>query len=255
MSELLSSRGVSALLHAAFLWDPVRDTAWVHEVESVGTDYVLAAVLAAGVRKLVVASSMNVYGVGPGMPTPVTEDAALAPEKALPPFRDRVAAEQAVARFAAAHPGVCTTVLRPACVLAPDVDRVVPRVLGRSVVPVLMGFDPLVQFLHPEDALLAFLKCLSEDHPGVYNLAPPDAIALSDVLRIGRRMALPLPHFAAVPGLRFLWTAGIGDVHPSFLEYQRFSVVLDGTRARERLGFEPARTTAEVVEAFYREAP
>ena len=72
------------------------------------------------------------------------------------------------------------------------------------------------------------------------------------MLAVGGRRAIPIPHFAAFPLARLLWTAGIGDTHPSYMNYLRFSVVLDGSKARAELGFEP-RTTAEAVEQFYRE--
>jgi UDP-glucose 4-epimerase len=116
-----------------------------------------------------------------------------------------------------------------------------------------MGFDPLVQFVHPDDVIEAFLLCLRGEHPGVFNLAPPDAMPLSAVIRAGGRTALPLPHVLAIPGAGLLWAAGIGDLHPSYLSMLRFSVVMDGTRARAALGFVPRRTCDTVAAFFGRE--
>jgi UDP-glucose 4-epimerase len=48
------------------------------------------------------------------------------------------------------------TVLRLAPILGPTVNNYLTRYLGRRVVPTLMGFDPLMQFLHEVDALAAF---------------------------------------------------------------------------------------------------
>jgi UDP-glucose 4-epimerase len=250
--EVLADRGVDTFLHAAFLWDPVRDSHWAHDLESVGTDWVLAAVQAAGVRKLVVTSSVLLYGVSHRSPVPVREDAPLDAERTIPPFRDKVAAERTVARFAAAHPEVCVTVLRSAVALGPDVDRVVPRYLRRRLVPVLAGFDPLVQLVHPDDVLAAYRTCLREAHPGAYNVTTSDAIALSDVLRLGGRTPVPIPHPVAGWLASALWASGVADAHPSYLGLLRFAAIADGAKARDAFAFVPRRTTVDTVREFYR---
>lgn len=252
IAEVLIERKIDTFLHAAFLWDPVRDAHWVHDLESVGTDWVLAAIQAAKVRKLVVTSSVSLYGIGHRLPIPIKEDTPLEAEQTIPPFRDKVTAEKAVANFASTHPEVCVTVLRSAIALGADVDRIVPRYLRRKFIPVLAGFDPLVQFIHPDDIVAAYRRCLLEDHPGVFNITTPDAVALSDVLKIGRRIPVPVFHPVAQYCLSALWTAGIVDIHPAYLDFMRFSAITDGTKAREEIGFVPSRNTIDTVVEFYR---
>lgn len=251
MSAVMLEHGVTTLLHAAFLWNTVRDAEWAHELESVGTDRVLAAVLAASVRRLVVTSSVTVYGITHRNATPLTEDAPLVSAKTLPPWKEKVSAENAVARFAAAHPEICVTVIRSAILLDPEVDRAVSRTLRGRFVPTLMGFDPQFQFLHPDDLIEVYTRALREDHPGVFNVSPEDAMPLSEILRMLKKVAIPLPHVVALPGYRLLWAAGIGDIHPSFLNFLRFSLVTDGSKARAHFGFSP-RSTREAVTSFLR---
>ncbi len=251
MASVMQEHGVTTLLHAAFLWNTVRDVEWAHELESVGTDRVLAAVLVAGVRRLVVTSSVTVYGITHRNATPLTEQAPLVSARTLPPWREKVAAETAVARFAEAHPEVCVTVIRSAILLDPEVDRTVSRTFRGRFIPTLLGFDPQFQFLHPDDLMEVYARALREDHPGVFNVAPDDAIPLSEVIRDGRKVAVPLPHLLAMPGYRVLWTAGIGEVHPSFLNFLRFSLIVDAARARAEFGFSP-RSTREAVSDFVR---
>jgi len=251
MAEVMSQHKTNCFLHSAFLWNTVRDTEWAHELESVGTDRVLAAVVRAGVGKLVVTSSVSVYGITHRNATPLSEDAALFSARTLPPWSDKVDAEAAVKRFTESHPEVCTTVIRSALVLDPRVDRAISRTLRNRVMPSLLGFDPLFQFIHPHDLLEAYRRCIREDHPGVFNITTEDAIALSDIMRLGSKVRVKLPHVLALPGYRLLWTAGIGDVHWSFLNFLRFSLVTDGSRARRELGFVPERSTLDTVLEFY----
>ena len=250
MAEAMSASGVTTMLHAAVLWDAVRDPSWAHELESVGTDYVLAALLAAHVKRAVFTSSFVVYGVSHRLPVPITESAPLLGSRTLPPFKDKVAAEEAVASFASAHPEISIAVLRFAITLGRDLQRVISRTLRRPVVPTLMGFDPAMQFLHPDDVVAAVLLSLRHDCRGAFNIAPQDALPLSDVLSMGGRIPFPLPHFLAYPMVGLLWNTGLGDLHPSYLNLLRFSVVMDPSQAREAFGF-VARSTRDTVAAFY----
>ena len=57
LAELLRKEGVEALLHAAFRSQPRADLEADHELETIGSLHVLHACAAAGVRRLVLASS------------------------------------------------------------------------------------------------------------------------------------------------------------------------------------------------------
>lgn len=252
MAEVMSEHNSTVILHAAFLWNTARDSEWAHELESVGTDRVLAAVLHSPVKRLVLTSSVSVYGITHRNSTPLNEEAPLISARTLPPWREKVDAENAVAKFSKAHPEVCTTVIRSALVLDPQVDRAISRMMRNRMLPVLMGFDPLFQFVHPVDLLAAYRRCLASYHPGVFNVTTDDAVALSDLIRLGTKVPVRLPHLLALPGYRLLWTAGIGDVHWSFMNFLRFSLIADGSKARRVLGISP-RSTLDTVLEFYGE--
>lgn len=249
MAEVMKGHGVTVFLHAAFLWNTVRDSEWAHELESVGTDRVLAACVAARISRLVVTSSVTVYGITHRNATPLTEEAPLISSKTLPPWREKVAAENAVAKFASTHPEVCVTVIRSAILLDPTVDRAISRTLRGRFIPVFMGFDPLFQFVHPDDLFEVYRRALLEDHPGVFNVAPEDAIPLSEIIRLGKKVPIVLPHLVTLPLYKLLWEAGVGEIHPSFLNFLRFSLVVDGSKGAKEFGLLP-RSTYETVKWF-----
>lgn len=251
MVEVMREYDTNVFLHAAFLWNTVRDLEWAHELESVGTDRVLAAVLSAGVSRFVMTSSVSVYGITHRNATPLSEDSPLVSARTLPPWSDKVDAETAVARFAESHPDICVTVIRSALVLDPMIDRAISRTMRKGFLPGLMGFDPLFQFIHPDDLLKIYRLALTESHPGAFNITTEDAIALSDLVRLGSKVSIQVPHVVALPGYRLLWTAGIGDIHWSFLNFLRFSLITDGTRAKEEFGVAPARSSLDTVLEFY----
>ena len=60
-------------------------------------------------------------------------------------------------------------------------------------VPMVLGFDPLFQFLHEDDMVRAILLTLEKRPRGVYNVAGPQPLPLSRVVREAGRVPVPLP--------------------------------------------------------------
>ena len=60
-------------------------------------------------------------------------------------------------------------------------------------VPLVLGFDPLFQFLHEYDAARAIVATLQTKLVGVYNVAGPQPVPLSVLARITGRTPLPIP--------------------------------------------------------------
>jgi UDP-glucose 4-epimerase len=239
LSAIFAREEVDTVLHAAFLSSPTHAVAWAHELEDVGTMHVLnACAEARSVRKLVVSSTTLVYGAGAANPNFIAEDAELA-AKGSPFILDKVSAERQVARFARENRDVLVTVLRVAPTIGPTVHNFVTRFFGSPAVPVLMGYDPLVQLVHEDDAAAAFKLALDEDHAGAFNIAADGVLPLSTVLAMMGKLAVPVPHFVASPIARALWAMQVGQAPPAFLSYLRFLCVADPSRARREMGFRP----------------
>jgi UDP-glucose 4-epimerase len=247
LSEILSAEHADTLVHLAFMSSPTHGTALAHELESVGTRHVLVGARHATVRKVVMWSQTLLYGAHPSNPNYLTEKHPLRAPVTEPYFADKIEAEAEVARFAERTPQSVVTVLRTAPILGPTVRNFLTRYLARRIVPVAMGFDPLVQFLHEVDAIAAFKLAIDRDHPGIYNVVGDGVLPLSTVIKLAGRLALPIPHPIAHTMGAALWLAQIVEAPPSFMHYLRFLCVADGAKAKDKLGFRAAYTTREAV--------
>jgi UDP-glucose 4-epimerase len=130
------------------------------------------------------------------------------------------------------------------------VNNVFTRYLARKVVPTMMGFDPLVQFLHEADAIAALHLALLRDAPGTFNIVGDGVLPLSTVIKLAGRVALPIPHPVADTLVGLGWMAQLVDAPPSFLKYLRFLCVADAKKAREVMGFRAAYTSREALLDF-----
>jgi UDP-glucose 4-epimerase len=250
LAEIFLREGVDTVVHAAFLSTPTHNSAWAHELESIGTMHVLNATGEAKLHKLVMLSSTLVYGAYPTNPNFLTE--AHEP-KGHPRSRfvnDKMEAERQARRFGHENPDTIVTVLRAAATLGPRINNFATRFFARPVCPVLMGYDPLMQFVHESDLVDAFRIAVDEDHRGTYNIVGEGVLPYTTVLAMMGRVPLPLPRFLAFQISQAMWMTQVFDSPPNFLDYIRFLCIADGGKARRELGFRPRHDIKAAVKDF-----
>jgi len=248
--DVFREEDVGAVVHAAFFTSPRRDSAYAHELESIGTLNLFAAAAAAGVGHVVLRSFTALYGARGQNPNFLTEDRPLQPDPSLAWARDKLEAEQHAASFARRYPDMKVTVLRFAPLLGPRVQTFYTSIFDHRVVPVVMGYDPLVQLLHPDDALAAAEAALEKAPRGAINVVPKSPIPLVTAVHLAGKIPAPVPHPVAYMLADLMWATGLGGAPGAFVHYARFSFVADGERAQRELGVVPRHSSRDAVLAY-----
>lgn len=254
LAAVLEAEGVDTVVHAAFLSQPTRREAWAHELEDLGTLHVLSACARARVRKVVLASTTLVYGPHPENPNYLDEGRALRGLPHVSWLHDKISAEAQLGLFAARCPGAIATSLRAAPTLGPRVHNLVSGFFSRPLVPVVLGADPLLQFVHEEDLLDAFKLVIDGDHPGAFNIVGDGVLPYATVRALLGRVPVVLPEGALRLLGGALWRARLGGTPPGLAAYLRYLCVADGEKARRRLGFSPRWDIRAIIEDFLGEA-
>ncbi|MDP3274699.1 MAG: NAD-dependent epimerase/dehydratase family protein [Deltaproteobacteria bacterium] len=247
IAEILGAEGVDTLLHLAFLASPGYASAWAHELESVGTMHVLNACRERPVHKFVLWSQTLLYGALPTNPNFLTEKHPLRGNRESRYLADKIEAEAVVQRFAKQMPQTIVTILRMAPILGPTVRNYLSRYLGRRLVPTLLGYDPLMQFLHEVDALAALKLATHRDAPGVFNIVGDGVLPLSTVIALAGGANVPFVPMLAKPMASLLWAAQQLEAPASWLDYLRWLCVADGQLAEDVLKFRGSFSTREAV--------
>lgn len=250
IAACLEREAVDTVVHAAFLEVPTHANAWAHELEDIGTMHVLNACAEAKIRKFILSSTTLVYGAHPLNPNFLTEDHELKGHPKSRFVNDKVAAEKQVKRYSQENPSTTVTVLRVAPTLGPTVDNFVTRFFSRQVAPRMMGFDPLLQFIHEEDVVSAFKIAIDDDFAGKFNIVGEGALPYSTILAMMGKFPLPIPHFLAYPIANTLWLTQIFDSPPNFLDFLRYLCVADGRRAKQVMRFRPRYDLRATVHDF-----
>ncbi len=250
IATLLDHEGVDTVVHGAFLSHPTHASEWAHELEDVGTMHVLNACASSQPARLLMVSTTMVYGAHPQNPNFLTEDAELRGHRDSRFVNDKVRAEKQAARFAREHPDTSVAVLRFAPVLGPTVSNMFTRFLSRPVAPVMMGHDPLLQFVHEQDAAWALEQGVHSDAEGPFNIVGKGVLPYTTVLAMMGRVPLPMPALMARPLAKALWATQVFSSPPSFLDFLLYLCVADGAKARRELGFAPRLSIKRTILDF-----
>lgn len=251
------------VIHLAFIIMGSREES--ARINLQGTRNVFESTVAAKrPRRLVYTSSVAAYGYHSDNPVPITEDV---PPRGSPEHyysEQKAACEAALAEITEGSP-LEVFILRPCIVAGPNAPALADAmpwnqlpVLVRTIAKALPVLKPVVpdpgyplQLVHHDDVAAAIaLAAVAPAPPGAYNIAGDGLVTVSDVARAlgGRPVRVPgaaaSAASAALSRLPFV---------PSVLEWlhvARTSVVMDTSKAKRDLGWEPTYTSAETLAAL-----
>ena len=251
-------RGADAVVHLAWLIQPSRDQATLEAANVEGSARVFHAVGAAGVPRLVYASSVGAYSPGPkdrpvdeSWPTDGIESSYYSVQKAQ--------VERRLDRFEAEAPDVRVVRLRPALIFKREAASGIRRLFAGPFVPnplVRPGLIPFVpdterlifQAVHSFDVGEAYrLAVVRDDARGAYNIAAEPVLDSARLARIlkARRVKVPPGVLRGAADLTF--RLRLQPTEPGWVDLALGVPIMDVTRARDELGWTPARTA---VDAF-----
>jgi UDP-glucose 4-epimerase len=226
-----------AVVHLGFIRHFRSDERERHEVNVRGTKLLLDHCMQYGVRRLVVLSSGYVYGAFPENPYRLDEDAPLSASRSFPEIRDLVEVDTLASAFIWRRPEVATSVLRPVGALGTHVHSLVRGYLGLQRVPTVMGFDPMMAFIHEDDLVSALALALEGHLRGVFNVAGPGEVPIHTAIRETGGVIWPAPD----PPLSWifdrLFRLGVWPYPAGMLEYLKYPVSLAGERFVDATGF------------------
>ncbi|HEY5960875.1 MAG TPA: NAD-dependent epimerase/dehydratase family protein [Polyangiaceae bacterium] len=244
----LADHRVDCVIHLAFRDGPSPNPGHSHELESIGTLRLVQACLKAKVRKLLLGSRTWVYGASPNAPALLDEHQPTRARRSERFFADKMDAERDVLSFRAPGRARVSTVLRMAPLVDPTVTNHVLKWLRDVRVPSVLGFDPMWQLLHVDDACRQVVSAVFRDAPPVLNVASGGAVPLSVVRRLLGTRPLYLPRSFASLMVSGCWLSGIGSIPPSMLDYLQFPCVADVTQARLHLKVTPEHSALSILQ-------
>jgi nucleoside-diphosphate-sugar epimerase len=270
--ELLRDTAPVAVIHLAFVIDPVRtgvlDVERMWQINVAGTARVMEAVTEANrtaetpIRQFIFPSSVSAYG--PNLPGPATEESVLAAHT-LPYAIHKKQSDEVVQQRATALRGCSVYILRPHIFAGASVEnyllgafRGTPN--GKSAraermrherkrLPCMLPygqeyFNNKIQFVHVDDMARLIGHILHRD-PEERRVTILNVAGRGEALTFGRCIEIAQAKLVRVPGkwamelvLKFLWKRQLSAIPPEALPYMSGEYIMNTDRLRTFLGGE-----------------
>jgi UDP-glucose 4-epimerase len=247
--DVLRTERPNAVVHMGFIRHFREGQQARHDVNVRGTKALLDHCVKYGVEQLVVMSSSYVYGASEENPYFMDEDSPLSASRTYPEIRDLVEVDTLASTFLWKHPEIRTCVLRPVNVLGPSVNSMVKSYLSQGNVPTLMGFNPMMQFIHEEDVADAIALAVECGLQGVFNVVGPGEVPVITAIEEtgGKPFSVPEPLVRFGFDRLFRW--GVGSYPAGILDFLKYPVSLSGERFAEASKFQPQYGLSEIFES------
>jgi nucleoside-diphosphate-sugar epimerase len=202
-----------------------------NQLRTEGTDHLLAAAVAAGVRRFVAQSYTGWSNTRSGGPVKTEED----PLDPSPPAmqRESIAAIRHVERVVPAASPVQGIVLRYGSFYGPGASDEFVGLIRKRRVPVIGDGAGVWSFLHIRDAAAATIAALEHGAPGVYNVVDDEPASVAEWLPyVARAVGAKAPRRVPV----WLGRLAAGEVGVSMMTQIRGS---SNAKAKRELGWRP----------------
>ena len=257
-------RDADVVVHLAFIIMGPEDEA--RRVNLDGSRNVFEACFNAGVRRLIYTSSVAAYGFHEDNPDILDET--------IPPrgteehyySAQKADVEKMLENLSRTARRTDVYVFRPCIVAGSQATELIENIpyvqIGEKIpAPVrsLMGSIPLLrpvipdpgtpfQLVHASDVATAVVAAvMGEGEPGVYNLAAEGEITLSDLAHALGWYAMSVPELSVDVTARIVSRLPLLPARAAWISAIRVPVLMDCTRAREKLGWDPQNDVLDTL--------
>ncbi|WP_351224901.1 NAD-dependent epimerase/dehydratase family protein [Streptomyces sp. NPDC002133] len=252
--------GADAVVHLAWKFQPTHDPVTTWRTNVLGGIRVFESAAEAGVPVLIHASSVAAYSPGP-KESPVDESWPTHGWPQAAYCREKAYVERYLDAFEQTHPAVRVVRMRPAFLFKRESASQQRRIFAGPLLPLHLirpGTLPAVpdlpglkfQALHTDDAAAAYCEAVVRPVRGAFNLAadpPLDAARLAGILE-ARQLRIPVSPVRAA--LSAAWRLRLVSASPGLFDALLRLPLMDSSRARAELDWEPRYTAVEAIQEF-----
>jgi nucleoside-diphosphate-sugar epimerase len=250
--------GADAVIHLAWAIQPSRDEAMTERINVEGSRRVFEATAAAKVPALVYASSVGAYSPGPkerqvdeswpvdGIPTSFYS-------------RHKAATEDLLDELEGRAPELRIVRLRPGLIFKAEAGSEIRRLFAGPFLPgflVQKRLIPLLprvprlrfQAVHSRDVGEAYRQAVVRDVHGPFNIAANPEIGIEELQEFFGARSFPLPAGALRAAADLSWKLRLQPSPPGWIDLALGVPMMDTTRARDELGWEPAVSSLDALD-------
>jgi nucleoside-diphosphate-sugar epimerase len=250
-------RGADCVVHLAWKIQPSREAGALRAANVDGSTRVFLAAAETEVPSLVYASSVGAYSPGP-KDRRVDESWPTDGIRTSFYSRHKAEVERILDRFEQERPGTRVVRLRPGLIFKREAATGIRRLFAGPFLPSpllhprLLPFVPDIprlrfQGVHSRDVGEAYRLAIVGDVRGAFNVAAEPVLDPQELGRLLGARPVPVPRALARAAAALTWRLHLQPTPPGWLDLALGVPLLDVTRARDELGWEPRHTAGEAL--------
>jgi UDP-glucose 4-epimerase len=254
LADLLRKHRIDTVIHLASIVRTPKGAPpdLAYRVDVLGTQNVLNACAAAGVKKLIVTSSGAAYGYHADNPAWLDEKDPLRGNEAFEYSRNKRLVEELLCAWRQTNPNLAQIVFRPGTIVGESVHSPVTDLFERPFILGIAGSDSPFVFIWDQDLVACLVDAVFSAKSGVYNQAGDGALAPREIAHMLHKPYVPVPAFVMRVILWTLKTLGLSENGPERVDFLRYRPVLSNRRLKEEYGYTPKLTSRQAFELYAR---
>jgi UDP-glucose 4-epimerase len=254
--------GADAVVHLAWAIQPSRDEAMTERINVEGSRRVFEAAERVAVPALVHASSVGAYSPGPKR-RQVDESWPVDGIKTSFYSRHKAACEELLDEIEARSPEMRIARMRPGLIFKAEAASEIRRLFAGPFLPgflVQKRLIPLIprvprlrfQAVHSRDVGEAYRLAVVRKVHGAFNVAAEPEIGVEELCEFFGARSFPLPAGALRGAASLSWKLRLQPSSPGWIDLALGVPMMDTTRARTELGWEPSVSSLDALEDLLR---
>ena len=254
LAGILRTHGITCVVHLASIVTPGKGStrAFEYSVDVTGTERVIEACLAAGVRRIVVTSSGAAYGYHADNDAWLTEDSPVRGNEAIAYSWHKRLVEEMLARHRMSHPALEQVVLRVGTILGASVNNQITALFEKGRLLAVRGSSSPFVFIHDADLVAILARAVDSPVTGIFNVAGDGVMTIDEIATALGKPVRRVPAWLLHAALSVLHPLGLTRYSAAQVGFIRYRPVLDNTRLKAVFGYTPRLTSREVFEVWRR---
>lgn len=241
LSKTFRDARVNTVVHLAFVNRPGRYGEDTHTLNVEGTKNLIdKCIETKKIKKFIFKSSIVVYKLTGNSPVILDENADLNFDPDADPWiKDRVDADM-ICKSRMDNPWMKIVILRFTNIIGRNITSQLNIFFDSRPCLKPLGYNPMINLIHSRDVVNAIQLAIHRDVKGVFNIGGKENAPLLTFARLAKKRVYSLPEPLLEPLNWILRKLRITDYYyPVDADSLKYSAVVDMTKAKKELGYEP----------------
>ena len=242
IEDVFRHNSFDAVMHLGRAFSLKESVGKRFDLNVVGSQKIMNLAVQHNVPSLVVLSTFHIYGAHPSNHIPIAEDEPLRAGVQFPQIADAIQMDNMASTWVYRHPQVKTCVLRSTNIIGPTLHNTLTQFLRLRHVPYLLGFNPMMQFLHEDDLADAIIAAWRGKVVGAYNVTSDETVPWRTAISLTRAQTFPI-----LAPVADLFLRATGNFPGYLIDFFRYPCVISDRQFRSKVTWFPRHGLEETL--------